>query len=146
MNKEALLRLADKLDGSGEYAKVGPVPEENFDMSVFWAAPDNSWSTYDRWAEGTENGTVLSCGYAACALGWAAADPYFQALGMRGGGGMFKQAAEVFGIGDDAPELFVPWEKPEHGPDPNTPQAVAKRLRQYVADGRRLLYDHWEAE
>lgn len=55
-----LLRLADKLDGSGPYASVGPVPSEEFTMST--------------WGNG--------CGTAGCAIGHACRDEWFTERGL----------------------------------------------------------------
>lgn len=60
MNKEKLLKLADFLD---------TVPANRFDFGV--------WTSHD-W-----NPETHSCGTTACALGWAASMPEFQAEGLR---------------------------------------------------------------
>ena len=56
--KEALLRLADKLEGTGPYSEIGPVPSKEFDM--------NTWA----------------CDTAACAGGHACSDQWFIDRGL----------------------------------------------------------------
>jgi hypothetical protein len=60
--KEALLRLANKLEGTGPYSEIGPVPSKQFDMNVW------------------------SCGTAACAGGHACSDQWFidRGLSLKG--------------------------------------------------------------
>jgi hypothetical protein len=64
MNKEALLRLADKLDGIGPYTTVGPVPREVFDLL--------------RWRGAKRE----ACGTPGCAIGHACMDPWFNERGL----------------------------------------------------------------
>lgn len=60
MNREALQRLHDKLVGAGPYEQDGPIPSERLEM--------HQW--------------VADCGTAACAVGHAAMDPWFQKRGL----------------------------------------------------------------
>lgn len=140
MNKEALLRLADKLDGSGPYESVGPVKPETFNM--------NGWK----------------CGTAHCACGHAANDMWFNDRGliiqattsqygvhnwttiMYGDRKAYDAAAAFFDVsGGTAEFLFDPssydaepgvefdeddetWEVPSN--------IVSDRIRRFVANGQ----------
>jgi hypothetical protein len=64
MNREALLRLSDKLCGTGPYEAVGPIPATKFDMEA--------WVRHDK----------EHCGTAACAAGHACLDPWFNDRGL----------------------------------------------------------------
>jgi hypothetical protein len=58
VNREALLRLADKLEGTGPYSKIGAVPANAFGL--------NDWT----------------CGTTACAIGHACNDVWFKIHGL----------------------------------------------------------------
>lgn len=129
MNTEALLRLADKLEGKGEYLK--PVPQSEFNMS--------DWR----------------CGTAACAIGHAGTDPWFIKRGfsmasskfLPGGAPFYKDQYGIvyrgwmavykfFDFPDDsgALRLFEPsyYSKKKD----MTPTNVANRIRAFVKNGR----------
>jgi hypothetical protein len=125
MNTEALLRLADKLEGTGPYSEIGPVPREKFDMS--------SW-----------------CGTAACAAGHACSDPWFIERGLKlektpethapvpvyyvGRDAQLGFTALMFFFDislEDASRLFCPVYYPE-SLDYITPKRVADRIRDKV--------------
>ena len=72
MNTEALIRLADKLEGVGPYAEAGPVPATQFDIREWF-----------RWSVSGENVDPTHCGFAACAWGWAATDEWFRQRGLH---------------------------------------------------------------
>jgi len=82
MNTEALLRLADKLEGSGPYAETGPIPAERFNMykwmNVFIPGGLRNFKIFKGRYIVHEN----QCGTVACACGWAATDPWFQERGL----------------------------------------------------------------
>jgi hypothetical protein len=81
-NRIALLRLADKLEGTGPYKEAGPVPTERFDMGS-WVVEDPKTIDVrmnDKIVEVVEKN--LPCGTAACAAGWAGSDPWFQERGF----------------------------------------------------------------
>jgi hypothetical protein len=137
MNEEALIRVADKLDGIGPYALVGPVPTEKFDMQVW------------------------TCGTSACACGHAALDPWFIERGFEikevpnshtnaswktisfKDSQSYDAAATFFGISvDEAAFLFDPSEyRDEDGvkyieDDDETivpREVVSARIRKFVA-------------
>lgn len=138
MNTEALIRLADKLEGVGPYAEAGPVPATQFDIREWF-----------RWSVSGENVDPTHCGFAACAWGWAATDEWFRQRGLHtrtqgpktipafGYSSGFAAAEDFFGItlwsaewlfasdayGDGCEEIAV------------TPAMVAQRIRQFVTDG-----------
>ena len=68
MNSEALIRLADLLEGKGPYEEQGPVPDDVFDMEI--------------WGEDYEKLGTGECGFAGCALGWATTDRWFKERGL----------------------------------------------------------------
>ncbi len=70
-HKVRLERLADKLTGEGAYAKVGPVPAHKFDMEYIFAKSRGGKSIKSK------QFNPKKCNTAACALGWAANDPWF---------------------------------------------------------------------
>lgn len=74
-HRKRLIRLADKLEGKGPYAAVGPVPPHKFDMRYLYTAfrgcSDVMPSQYFN---------PRKCKTAACALGWARIDPWFFGL------------------------------------------------------------------
>ena len=80
MNTEALLRLADKLQGVGPYEEVGPIPSGNFNMHKW------SISTLEKAIIKVFRGKYVfdkpECQTVACACGWAGIDPWFQERGF----------------------------------------------------------------
>ena len=124
MSDERLLRLADKLQGMGAYAEVGPVPKEKFNLNLFVNADEKP-----------EN-----CGFVACACGWAYFDPWFRQRKIQkyfehwSGGPAWgnSRAAYFFGITEyDSSVLFHPCGYKAARPHPVT---VAKKLRKLVKD------------
>lgn len=119
MNKERLLRIADKLVGAGPYVEVGPVPPEKFDMT--------------QW-----------CGKAACAVGHACVDPWFNERGLKLGDGPgiwpspkykgcsgFNATSRFFDISfEEATYLFT-----EHStPHKQSAADVAARIYRFIAE------------
>lgn len=149
MNKEALLRLADKLDGKGPYEKVGPIPNERFDIKQ-WVGASAKIVPLNKniplkdtlWVHSVVK-TNLPCGTVACACGWAGADPWFRKRGFytRAGGLYYKnavgttpttiQSLETFFEVDSAESEYLFFWNPE---DKNykTPKQVATRIRKFV--------------
>ena len=115
-HRERLLRLADKLEGKGPYADVGPVPVKKFDIS-----------------DTLEGNDPNDCGFSACAVGWAIIDPWFKKRGLIWHGvWSAKGAQQFFGIANpDVDYLFMPesYRPPRYNPRPAT---VAKRIRTFV--------------
>lgn len=141
MNTEALIRLADKLDGVGPYADVGPVPPDKFEMTEWF-----------RWSVLGPNIDPNGCGFAACAMGWACTDPWFQERGLRAHPMRYKMlpfvnddqgfdaASKLFSISPAESEwLFSDYAYRDGAcdltPEPIPPAVVAQRIRQFVADG-----------
>ena len=129
MNKDRLLLLADFLE---------KLPPERVD--------------YHRWVgAGWKGHQDLSCGTSACALGWAATMPEFQALGLRirskkgfnayvGLEGVeapsfaapYKAAKKIFDLKEgDAEYLFAP----EDDDYAYSPVQVARKIRWFVDSG-----------
>src|SRR5678815_5124973 len=79
MNEEALLRLADKLEGKGPYEKNGPIPKERFDISK-WV--DDPYTIKLKDIKERVVKPNLPCGTVACAVGWAGSDPWFRRHGL----------------------------------------------------------------
>jgi hypothetical protein len=122
---DRLLKLADFLE---------TVPRKAFDIS--------SWvSSKATMPEGERPG---DCGFAGCAMGWAAHAKLFRGLTMergyiidypayRGFDG-FEAAMTLFSIGDsEATSLFDIGGYESRNP---TPKTVAKRIRKFVAEAR----------
>lgn len=85
-----LIRLADKLEGKGPYAAVGPVPAHKFDMRYIAQAHQGGEKIDDSLFDPDH------CNTAACALGWAKSDPWFK-KGERGCFGLdFMQHSYLF--------------------------------------------------
>ncbi len=76
MNKQRLLRLADKLQGVGAYDEIGPVPLRKFEISQ-WAADMKAGARIEF-----EDFNPDRCNTAACACGWAGSDPWFKRHGL----------------------------------------------------------------
>lgn len=123
INAEALIRLADKLEGKGPYTT--PVPEDAFDIRL--------WHT--------EN-SRRSCGYVACACGWAATDAWFISRGFVLGGRYKTHPCYGEHYGSEAIEAFfhITAEEALHlfypaGYDFRKPTQfeVAARIREFVA-------------
>ena len=90
LGKTRLLRLANKLDGSGPYRKVGPVPRHKFDMRDFWLS--RRGGACINFSDFKPN----QCKTAACAVGWAASDPWFTERGL------YEEWSSAFwGLGND---------------------------------------------
>jgi hypothetical protein len=127
MNKERLLKLADFLD---------TVPRKSFDMRDWVAQRGEEFNP-------EEPG---SCGFAGCAMGWAAHAKLFHGFSVgppehwaaftyRGEPiGGFTAGEKLFQIsGDASGHLFDPWAYRGGSP---TPKTVAKRIRVFVkSDG-----------
>jgi hypothetical protein len=137
INKTALIRLADKLEGIGPYKKDGPIPRERFNMFT--------WTGNEVKLKDDKVLPNLPCGTAACACGWAGSDPWFRRRGfytvynsIKYNGDMdFSAAEKFFKISYDvADKLF------SHSEDNKTPKQVAKNIRKYikVADTLDELY------
>ncbi len=115
-----LIRLADKLEGVGPYVKVGPVPVRKFDLTFYVNGNDPN-----------------ECGFAGCACGWAASDPWFQ---KRGLGILLDEFGDnEFWFGRDTLEEAAAWDAlftPEayRAGDRTRPATVAKRIRKLVED------------
>jgi len=127
MNKKRLLKLADFLE---------TVPKKNFEMQSWGAKPATK-------PEGKRPG---SCGFAGCAMGWAAHAKLFRGLKLKFNNysepslvykGLlhFNAASKCMEIThDQALYLFHPMRYGEMNNDP-TPKQVAKRLREFVKSG-----------
>lgn len=145
-NIEALNKLIELLEQTAEH----PKPGEFFNLA-FWFldGPDEEDDI------GEEQPT--DCGTTACAIGRAALHPWFNAQGFRLGSnfsiyegyspsrfpayGYFSHWDAVqafFGLTEaDAHMLFKADSYPDK--DQRNPQAVAQRLRQYLASGTTAL-------
>jgi hypothetical protein len=138
MNKEALIRLADKLQGNGPYEKAGPIPICKFDMST-WIQSFIGISNFTKYISGVGNvmAKEVPCGTAACACGWAGSDPWFQERGFYCGPGLgifykcssdFNAVAKFFDIDYYTSRyLFYP-----NSMYDQTPNGVAMRIREVV--------------
>lgn len=136
MHKERLLRLADKLDGSGPYEKVGPVPTKKFYMGTWLDEREADLKKAKRDKAGFI--TEIPCGTAACACGWAAVDPWFRKRGFKLAFSYFNTCPDFQGVrADEAAKTFFDL---HHGGfselfvDDGTPKQVAKRIRQFVKE------------
>lgn len=116
-----LIRLADKLEGKGPYAKIGPVPPHKFDMQYLFADKKGGdcigQSAFDP----------HQCNTAACALGWAKSDPWFINIGLG-------STANFFGMDQDISNfnyLFMAYNYPAER-YVNT-SIVAARIRRLAA-------------
>ena len=132
---ERLLRLADKLDGTGPYAEVGPVPVRKFDLDQWYCVKKGGVRTsYGRF-------NPYKCATAACACGWAASDSWFRRRGLNSkadpyslffGFGDHDSDRGPIGDGDDFGYLFQAY---SYAAGRRThPITVAKRIRKFVAD------------
>jgi hypothetical protein len=148
MNTEALLRLADKLEGKGPYEKIGPIRPDRFNMGN-WVDSNYLIRHFMKLVRGGVYvvGDDLPCGTAACACGWAGSDSWFQERGfftlVRNGIAYFEgdnnspyveftAARKFFDISEtDAKYLFMP------NDFRTTPSEVAKHIRGFV-DRRRF--------
>lgn len=125
MNTEYLLKLADFLD---------TVPDKSFDIQ-FW--------TFTK-ATKPEGATPGECGFAGCALGWAAHAKLFRGLRLHENDIQYhdllsyEAAAELFDITyHEAFALFTSSvEMIPHRLRPNreTPKQVARRIRVFVKE------------
>ena len=126
MNTEALLRLANKLEGTGPYSEIGPVPDEQFNMSVWRSA--------------------RSCGTVACAIGHASVDKWFNERGFVWSVGektptINSEVGQLGHIGWSAIGVFfgipdahgrILFSSDRYLPEHRTPSSVARRIRDYV--------------
>lgn len=139
MKAKWLLRLADKLQGTGPYTKTGPIPRNRFDMTQ-WVERFIP-NSVDIVIEGCFILEKIPCGTAACACGWAGTDPWFCRRGFYTttyGNVIFINdesempnaylaAAKFFDIPHmDAIKLFSEDKKNR------TPNQVANNIRRYV--------------
>jgi len=137
MNKVALLRLADKLEGIGPYAKIGPIPRKRFNM--------RHWGVPEQFVKVTIDGRTVEvgvsdfpCGTAACAAGWAGSDKWFRKRGLYTGENRmtYKNIADsleavekFFDLPNElANQIFIEREKNK------TPLQVARNIRKIVAN------------
>lgn len=120
INAKRLLKLADYLE---------TVPRKNFDMGFFYSETPES-----------------PCGFAGCAMGWAAHGKLFRGLrwdweartikyhDVSGG---FSTAIEIFNLSEaDAYFLF----DEQHGGrnrNYDTPKIVANRIRKFVRENEK---------
>jgi hypothetical protein len=151
---DRLTDVADLLEGKGKFKDNGVEPSK-FDMSIFFDSPDLPYVGYDDLGSLETSDSAASvvekgCGFAACACGHAGLRPEFRRQGFktvrRGEPGLgfttysetvtykdktdFNAAREFFGITeDDCNHLFLPMSSNRS----NTPKAVAKRIRDFVA-------------
>lgn len=149
--QDALLRVADLLEGKGPYKNKGVKPE-NFDMGVFarTASPNEEYIQLNPKSEaaktlGDTYVPVKQCGFAACACGHAGLDKwfrqrgfkvelsvidgnYYQELTYKGEIG-FEAAQAFFGLSEqEAEHLFMD----RNAKTQNTRSAVAARIREFV--------------
>jgi len=76
-HRDRLLRLADKLDGSGPYEEVGPIPYRKFYMNSWFAGEQGGYEINQ------EDFNPHKCNTAACAVGWAYSDSWFRKRKLR---------------------------------------------------------------
>lgn len=119
-HKQRLVRLADKLEGVGPYAEVGPVPTRKFDMLFLFAYARGDNETRAHHFD------PLKCTTAACACGWAISDSWFNAKGLEG-----EDLDEFFGVGDKEFESLFEARSYRAGRF-TFPKTVAKRIRKFV--------------
>lgn len=122
MNKERLLKLADYLE---------TVPPEKFDMGT--------WITGEEIPGKSDEGNLLECGSAGCALGWATMVPEFREAGL-----FFHRtsivfcehdsfrAAEAF-FGLDSHDSQLIFSSLEYPGGRSEPSEVSARIRDLVA-------------
>ncbi|MBY0561490.1 hypothetical protein [Hyphomicrobium sp.] len=150
---ERLLRVAEKLHGTGPYADAGPIPHRKFDLS--------QWGTYRGRYEhpllpvaqfiARLNDAETDCGTTACACGWAMTDPWFNERGLtirtydRNIVGVIAPGADLrepswltiakfFHISDKrAEELFQP---EAYDPNEATPTMVGNRILTFLMSAR----------
>lgn len=129
MKRKRLLKLADFLE---------TIPKRVFDMSLWEAAPATK-------PEGKKPG---KCGFAGCALGWAAhvklfrglrmfdEELYYQAKGnrMEDVAWGFHAAEELFEITNAQATFLFDEDSYDYAELPIPPKRVAKRIRKLVAD------------
>lgn len=100
-----LLRVADMLEGEGPYADVGPVPSHKFDMQWMYSAKTGGEWIMKRYFN------PRRCNTAACALGWAKADPWFRKKGINSSHIMpsvfFGLERNLFASRDEFTYLFI---------------------------------------
>lgn len=124
MHADRLLKLADFLE---------TVPEENFDIS--------GWETAE--ATKPEGDRPGQCGFAGCAVGWAAHVELFDGFVMRDGDPLYQGKTdwdavdELFGFkqapGELSKEGLILFSGSEYRGYEATPAQVAARIRQFVA-------------
>lgn len=129
INAKRLLKLADYLE---------TVPRKAFNIE--------SWMS--RSANKPEGKNPGECGFAGCAVGWAAHAKLFRGFRMNGGFPIYKDTFSwpavgvVFGLGlcsplpsDDAAHLFSSYTYPQ---GKATPKQVAIRIRKFVRDHSKV--------
>lgn len=129
INAKRLLKLADYLE---------TVPRKAFNIQ--------SWES--RAANKQEGKNPGECGFAGCAVGWAAHAKLFRGLRMEDGFPIYKDTfswpavSDVFGLGrsgalpsHDAAHLFSPHTYPK---GKATPKQVATRIRKFVRDHSKV--------
>jgi hypothetical protein len=154
INKIALLRLADKLEGKGPYIKDGPIKKSRFRMDT-WIETSNVQMQFNKNLGKDVVLPNLTCGTSACAAGWAGSDPWFRKRGFFTGPDFgvcyvkYNEATDkhdkhydflgvmmFFDIPnyEDAKYLFFPYSSYEQ-----TPNAVAMRIREYVRKMKDIM-------
>jgi len=143
INKIALLRLADKLEGKGPYIKDGPIKKSRFRMDT-WIETSNVQMQFNKNLGKDVVLPNLTCGTSACAAGWAGSDPWFRKRGfyttpynnvLYKGIADFSAVANFFKIDFGAArELFS-------GEFSDSPKHVAWKIRIYVETYKRERED-----
>lgn len=142
MNRERLTILATFL---------ATIPPERFDLGT--------WAGNDKIHWGGEKD--LSCGTTACAMGWAATIPEFQALGLHleipahgfaqngfaqirfGNEIAFAAAAEFMDLTPRETDYLF---DPDYYDDGATPAEVIARINQFLLDGKTVREEETEYE
>ena len=129
-HKERLLRLADLLDG---------VRPRMFNLGTWYTASEKRFGQY-------HDSDNPDCRTVACAIGWAASDPWFRRRGLRlvlGQCGytepVFKTkrgwtaCEHLFGL-DPLNAVFLFMAECYSAEGRTQPRTVAKRIREFVAE------------
>jgi hypothetical protein len=140
INKIALLRLADKLEGKGPYMKDGPIKKNRFNMGIWVNSEETIKMEYNKKLNRDVVLPNLTCGTAACACGWAGSDPWFRKRGfyttpynnvIYEGLSDFSAVEFFFKINRfDSKILFS-------GRSGDSPKSVAQKIRKFVEDYER---------
>lgn len=128
------------------YAIIDGIPKRHIRMSCVFDGPSE--------VPATNMSSPNLCGTIACAMGWAAMHPRFQALGLglRFDDGMFcltlngklidypQAAGEIFGIHTYAAlDLFGPvLESERHSEDESDKKVFKRRVRQFLEAYRNV--------